>query len=382
VFEDDKGGCDVMPSAAVRAGRPCSAQDTDRSGSARPLAPDPPARQNNTPADAGNPTKPAKSIKILKRFIKASIFKFCIVLNWISEAIQVRLLRETLEQRRMGRNIAIPVAEMDRDLLAMYIRRMGHSVEKAVRYAKTADRGHGKPNLLRSAVDEWRRRGYPNRSFIGWAEENLRDHQAWERTGLPQLHPENELPPLGPRSPALQVLVNRASTRYWKPIPVPRDTVREIIRIGCFAPTSCNRQTWKLYVRQRVDFSSVADAFDVSNRMLVERAPVVIWIAIDERLYPEMWAAAEDAGIMGLQLELAATALGFGGCLMYGGDKAEQAGWRALVGAPSYHYLYLSFMFGYPAERTLTDKRAHPDDIAIFVDPPPAGRDQDRSRAG
>jgi nitroreductase len=162
----------------------------------------------------------------------------------------------------------------------------------------------------------------------------------------------------------MEVLKNRVSTRYWESIPVEREKIEAILEAGVYAPTSCNRQTWKIYVHRKDKFESV---LDVSNRALRAKAPVAMYITIDNRLYPEVWAAAEDAGIIGLQLNLAATSLGLAGCLMYGAENFDQEGFRREFDVPEYRFMYLMFLFGYAGERTVTDKRIHADEIAIFV---------------
>jgi nitroreductase len=253
---------------------------------------------------------------------------------------------------------------MDRDLLGMYIRWNGHHVEKSVRYEKTIGRGSAKPVLLRRAIEEWHRRGYPRRRWIDWAEANLEDHKKWEQTGVPQLHSANKLPVFNPSSPVMEVLKNRVSTRYWDEIPVEDEKIQAVLEAGVYAPTSCNRQTWKIYVRKNPKIESINN---VSNQALRQKAPVAMYITVDNRLYPEVWAPAEDAGIIGLQLNLAATSLGLAGCLMYGSENFNQAEFRKEYDVPPYRYMYLMFLFGYAAERTLTDKRIHADEVAIFV---------------
>jgi hypothetical protein len=119
-----------------------------------------------------------------------------------------------------------------------------------------------------------------------------------------------------------------------------------------------------LYVRKN---PAIAEINNVSNTALRQKAPVAVYITIDNRLYPEVWAPAEDAGIIGLQLNLAATALGLAGCLMYGAETFNQDEFRRQYDVPPHRFMYLMFLFGYPAERTLTDKRIHADEVAIFV---------------
>lgn len=323
---------------------------------------------NHNPAPKDEPVLAVGPVKWSKRRIKEILFSFCRLLNSTSLWIQYHALNLTLEQKRSFDNSNLPLERMDRDLLAMYIRWIGHTVEKTVRYRKSkGGRGFGKPQILRAALDEWYRRQYPLSNFIRWAEQNLVDFKKWDETGDPQIHPEHELPPFNENSPIFEVLTNRVSTRFWKPLPVEQEKIQKVLRAACYAPTSCNRQTWKLYVHSNANLEDNIDPRGVANAELRERAPIVVYITIDERLYPEVWAPAQDAGIIGLQMSLAVAALGLGGLLMYGGDNFPQEAWRKQYNVPSYRYMHLMLLFGYPAERTLTDKRADLEDIAIFV---------------
>jgi nitroreductase len=328
----------------------------------RPVA-TPCAAAPDEPTTGDERTRTRSPIKALKRLGRRRLMDLCYALNDCSAWIQRRYLRTTLERHRAEVNLTIPLRDMDQDLLGMYIRWNGHHVEKTVRYEKTQGRGSAKPILLRNALDEWYRRGYPRRRWIEWAEANLEDHKRWEETGRPQIHSAKTLPVFNPDSPVMEVLKNRVSTRYWDNIPVEDEKINAILEAGVYAPTSCNRQTWKIYVRKNPNLATMND---VSNKALRLKAPVAMYITIDNRLYPEIWAPAEDAGIIGLQLNLAATSLGLAGCLMYGAEFNQQE-FRQEFNIPDYRYMYLMFLFGYAGERTLTDKRIHADEVAIFV---------------
>jgi nitroreductase len=305
-----------------------------------------------------------KPWKAFKAYIRLRLFDLCDWLNDCSLWLQKSVLKSTLAMNRAVTHLDVPLDQMDQDLLGMYIRWNGHHVEKTVRYERSLGRGASKPILLRNALDEWYRRNYQRRRWIEWAEENLDDYKKWEETGLPQIHSEKSLPLFNSASPVMEVLRNRVSTRYWKEIPVEDEKIRAIIETAVYAPTCCNRQTWKLYVRKNPRIELINN---VSNKVLREKAPVIVYITIDNRLYPEHWAPAEDAGIIGLQLSLATTAMGLAGCLMYGAEHFDQEGFRREFGVPPYRFMYLMFLFGYAAERTLTDKRVHADEVAIFV---------------
>ena len=329
-----------------------------------PSGSDPNIGRNTAPGGRSLPIP-----KPLKRFVKQRLFGLCEALDSFSSLIQTKILQTTLAEHRSEQMLQLPVQQMDRDLLGMHIRWQGHHVEKAVRHKREPEsrRGEGPRRILRSALDEWYARGYPRRDFTQWAEENLADFQRWVDTNEPQFHSERELPLYNRQSPAWDVLTNRVSTRFWRPIPVEDEKIALILQAAAHAPTACNRQTWKLYVRKNPDPNRNSVVSGVSNSTLRTKAPVAVYITIDSRLYPEIWAPAEDAGIMGLQLSLAATSLGLAGCLMYGAEKFDQESFRREFGVPSFRFMYLSYLFGYAAERTLTSKRCHPDDIAIFL---------------
>lgn len=317
-----------------------------------------------------DPVAITPSPSINKRFrwwVRDRLFDVCESLNSISKWLQHRIIHQTLEQRRAVRGCETPLSEMDQDLLAMFIRWNGHKVEKTVRYARTVDRGSQVASGLQLAVDEWRRRSLPQQRFLEWAQDNLNDYERWVETGVPQTHPEKDLPAFEPTSPVWEVLKNRVSTRFWQPRSVEDEKIEQILSVATYAPTSCNRQTWKIYVRKNPDIEMNSKLSGVSNIQLMEKAPVAMYIAIDSRLYPEIYAAAEDAGIMGLQLSLAATSLGLAGCLMYGAENFPQQDFREKFAVPDHRYVYLTYLLGYPAERTLTTKRADPDDVAIYI---------------
>ncbi len=111
----------------------------------RPL-PDEPTRRDARLVSRG-------AIKRLKRFGRRSLEQFCLSLEALSAWIQRRILKTTFDRLRSQKHLDLPLEEMDRDLLGMYIRWNGHHVEKTVRYKKTLGRGWGKPQLLRAALD-------------------------------------------------------------------------------------------------------------------------------------------------------------------------------------------------------------------------------------
>jgi nitroreductase len=305
----------------------------------------------------------------LKTWIKGRVIGLCRGLDALSASIQKRLLHATLEELRAQKHMTLPADRMDENLLGQFIRYMGHALEKAVRNEYEEGRGREKYEVLKEAIAQHRKRGYPERTYVAWAEEHLASYEEWCRTKTPQRVPAAK--PSDPLDPdaLFNVIRNRTSIRFWAEKPVAREQIEKILRAATYAPSSCNRQPWYFHVVVNETSEREAPACGVSNVSLREKAPAVIYIAVDERLYPEKYAPAIDAGIAGMQMSLAATALGLGNCMMYGGENFPQEEVKAKLGIPDPQYIYLLLLLGHPDETTTQEKRVHIDDAARFNEP-------------
>ena len=253
-------------------------------------------------------------------------------------------------QNRAVTNLGTPLAQMDQDLLGMYIRWNATTWRRpfATRRPQGAAR---RPALLRSA-GRWYRATI--RVAAGSSGPKHLDYTKWEETGHPH-HSERSLPLFNPIADH-EVLKNRVSTRYWKEIPVEDEKIRTIIEAAAYAPTCGNRQTWKLYVQesspgvhqQRQQQGPAREG--AGHRLHHHRQSPV----------SGNLGAREDAGIIGLQLSLATTALGLAGCLMYGGELRPGRISPRIQRSP-HRFMYLMYLFGYAGERTLPEKRIRAD---------------------
>jgi nitroreductase len=302
-----------------------------------------------------------------KRAVKRLVIGLCRCLCGLAEVLQRRVLHATLEQLRAADSARTPFAEMDADLLGQFIRFYGHSLEKAVRNEFAEGRGIEKYRQVSEAIAEWRRRGLPRRAFIDWAERNLAAFDRWQETRQPQLDPAPPARPAGADASVFDVMRSRVSVRFWQRREVEAEKINAVLEAATWAPSSCNRQPWKFYVTRNEAPKDGTCSIGVSNVSLRQKAPVVIYISVDERLFPERYAPAVDAGIVGQQMCLAATALGLGGCMMYGGENFAQDELRARFGMPPHEYVYLVVLLGYASEGTDRDKRVSTEDVCRFA---------------
>ena len=162
------------------------------------------------------------------------------------------------------------------------------------------------------------------------------------------------------------VIEQRRSVRFWKRKKVEREKIEKIIKAATYAPTSCNRMAWHFFVAEN-NLSNIVEG-DSTNRNMLEKAPVKIYIGIDERLYPEIYAPAMDAGFALQNLALAAHALGLGSCLMYHCETVNQKSLRTDLNIPYYYRIYCAVLLGYPDETPLTPARVSVEEIATFME--------------
>lgn len=258
------------------------------------------------------------------------------------------------------------VKEMDKDQLGQLIRFTGHSLDKATKCEnKAVGRGKEKKELLQKAINEWEQRGYSLGPDKLWAKEVLKRYDLWCDGRDKLIQPHQESKGLEADNNLFSVIEQRRSVRFWKRKKVEREKIGKILKAATYAPTSCNRMAWRFYIVEN-DLGNIVEG-DSTNRSMLEKAPVRIYLAIDDRLYPEIYAPAMDAGFVLQNLVLAAHALGLGSCLMYHCESVNQGWFRSNFNMPDYYRIYCAVLLGYPDEISSTPARISVEDAATFI---------------
>ena len=144
------------------------------------------------------------------------------------------------------------------------------------------------------------------------------------------------------------ILVNRRSSRKFKPGPVPAEQVEKLLAAAVQAPNAHNRQSWRFVVLQQpADIEQLADGMSIDYRQTlldggmpaeevaaraegrkarICAAPLVVVLCVDtddldgyddeNRNSGEYLMAVQSAALGGGHLLLAAEALGLGGLWM------------------------------------------------------------------
>lgn len=284
----------------------------------------------------------------------------------------IRILKVDLDipaQRiRFYKTLGKDVSEMDRDQLGQLIRFHSHALDKATK-CENSDEGRGdeRRGVVEKALAEWQSRGYPMGPDKVWAKKILENFDLWTKGSSKRLDPVREQT-TDPPSDIFSVIETRRSVRFWQKRPVEREKIKRIIKAATHAPSSCNRMTWRFFVVEN-ELTGIVEG-NSTNPSLLKKAPVRIYIGIDERLYPEVYAPGIDAGCALENLVLAAHALGLGACMMYHCESVNQKRLRSELNIPEYYRIYCAVVLGYPDETPFTPARVDVDEVLTFVENP------------
>jgi len=236
---------------------------------------------------------------------------------------------------------------MDEDLLGTLIRHYAHILDKITK-TKWGDRkGIYYYDKLQEAIKTWYERKFDISRDISWAEQILEQYHKWEDEKKPIRFDNNKLEK---EKDVYEVIRQRRSIRYFEKRDIEKEKLIKVLEAGRWAPCSGNRQAWKFIVQRRIKGVYIAKQELSFEREEWRAGSVIIYVAIDERLYPEKYTAAMDAAAAIQNMLLMAHSLGLGGCWMYISELTKQKNLRKKFGLDGYYYIYAAVLLGYPAE--------------------------------
>ncbi len=160
----------------------------------------------------------------------------------------------------------------------------------------------------------------------------------------PQPSPEEACPLAGrlPKQDFWEALYRRRSIRRFKPDPVPRELIDQVVHAGTWAPSSCNYQMWDLVVVDDPDLN--ARLAELSLQL--GNAPVNIVVTYGRGFSEENLAGIQSASAMIQNMSLAAQVLGLGTFwITQTGDPRRLA---EMVGLPEDRRVVAVLALGYP----------------------------------
>ena len=150
--------------------------------------------------------------------------------------------------------------------------------------------------------------------------------------------------PPGPTPPCdfWDALYQRRSIRKFKPDPVPRELIDQLMHAGIWAPSSCNYQMWDLVAVDDPEVNAKLAA--LSTQM--GNAPVNIVVSYGRDFSEEGWANVQSASALIQNISLAAQVLGLGTFwITQMGDREKV---REIVGLPYDRLVIAVLAVGFP----------------------------------
>jgi len=238
--------------------------------------------------------------------------------------------------------------KMDEDLLGTLIRHYAHLSDKITKTRWVEGKGIYYYDKLIEAIKVWREKNFDVSDDILWAERILKQYYKWEKGREPirSITRAEEKK----NGDLYKIIKQRRSIRYFEKVDIEKEKLMKVLDAGRWAPCSGNRQAWKFIVQRRIKGAYIAKqelSFESEEWRV---GSVIIYVAIDERLYPEKYAAAMDAAATIQNMLLMAHNLGLGGCWMYISELTNQNNLRKKLGLYDYCYIYAAVLLGYSAE--------------------------------
>ena len=151
---------------------------------------------------------------------------------------------------------------------------------------------------------------------------------------------------------AIQAMKSRVSIRAYKPLPVPREMLVDIVDCGRLAPNGYNHQAWIFVVvtDQQVR-RRIADAAHYGSFIRDAGACIAVFCKIGvETMVEDACAATEN-------MIIAAQAYGLGTCWVNAYKKAHSTSVKDILNYPGDYELVTLFALGYPDEIKKTPKK-------------------------
>ena len=272
--------------------------------------------------------------------------------------------------RRFRFNLSMAPNKMDTSLRRMALRYLCHHIEKAIKHDFNPNRERGKDKYARAFAifDTLKNTKWVDEPDVKWVGQILERYRIW-RSGRRKnfvilgINGE-EMVSFSDRS-FKDIIYTRRSIRFWREKKISREIIYKIIEMGTMAPSSCNRQPWKFVVVENILKNTKDGGF--SNKRIIFKAPYIIYIAIDNRLYSEKYGSALDAGFAAQNILLAIEYFGLKSCAMYQCETIQQKKMKDILGLPHYFYIYIAIPFGFPAEIAEVPERVRSEDVTNYI---------------
>lgn len=155
----------------------------------------------------------------------------------------------------------------------------------------------------------------------------------------------------------LEAIKQRRSVRRFRPKPVSRELLAQLVDCGRLAPTAMAKEPWEFVVITEEQLRKrVADATDYGEFIADAPACVVVFCKNTKYYLEDGCAATEN-------ILVAAAALGLGACWVAGDKKSYADRVRRMLGVPESYRLVSLLPVGFPADHPARKQKRSPDEV-------------------
>jgi len=252
---------------------------------------------------------------------------------------------------------------MDDEYWAAVLRKYAHIMDKGLSACEfQPGRGGEYRDAATDAYEHIKSDTVRNDPSVQWATQKIQQYNQSQRTGA-GYHggPPPELPPCT-YDDLVATIRSRRSIRSFQPRVVDDQTLSKIVEVAVWAPSSCNKQTMKVFATNNPELAKQCLHTCKGGTCISDYVPCFLSFCADLRSYvmpQEAWLPQVDTSLAAQNCTLAAHTLGLSLNLLTWcqHDTHEEVSLRNLLSVPAHHRIIMNGILGYPATSVQTPVR-------------------------
>lgn len=272
--------------------------------------------------------------------------------------IYLKALKRLIKYRSLKKAIFfiyeqdMDVSKYDNDMLMAQLGYFGHHTEKVLKHNNRGNRGKNKRDKLELLLREFQKRDIKEPKVVEWAKDLIEYYDNNKDIYIKNIDKAEAYPQA---KEILDFIKQRTTTRFWQPKDIDDHIIKDILEVAMSSALSCNRQTIRFsVVNNRVENMIVGDS---NNKSMLDKAPIVIYVAEDERFFNDLFETALDVGGVCATMITAAHFYGIEGTWIYQDDYYCNTKLRDKLGFSKNHKIYSVVTLGYPMDQQLKPPR-------------------------
>ena len=145
----------------------------------------------------------------------------------------------------------------------------------------------------------------------------------------------------------IKEIKNRRSVRSYKPDPIPRKEILEVIKAAQFAPTGMNTKAWEFYIINNKEIKEKIST--LLGQPFLKEAPVLIIPVIDPK---KSITPTQDLSLAAQNIFLQATSFGLGTVWKNIRYESDVETIRELLSIPEHFMIINAIPIGYPKTKS------------------------------